>query len=235
MFFFDPTMIVVVPAMLLAMWAQSRVKRAYQNYAQVGTVRGITGAQLARRMLADNGIEDVEVEATPGEMTDHYDPTAKVVRLSEGVYDGNSVAALGIAAHEVGHACQHATHYAPLHLRGLMYPVSAIGSNLGWILLMVGFGLAAFASGPLGIFVAKLGIYLFAAAVAFTLVTLPVEFNASKRAMYALVQGGYLTQDESAGAKAVLNAAALTYVAAAAVAISELLHMLLLFGNMRDE
>ncbi len=232
--FFDPTMIWVLPAMLFAMWAQSRVSSAYGRYSQVQTRHAITGAQLARRLMYDNGIRDVEVELIEGNLTDNYDPTKRVLNLSAGVHDGTSIAALGIAAHEVGHAVQHATAYAPMSLRGFMYPVSALGSNLGWILFIVGLGIGFFTHSAVGILVAKLGVLFFGAAVAFTLVTLPVEFNASKRALHALSQGGYLDEEEMPGARAVLNAAALTYVAAAAMAISQLLRMLFILGGMRD-
>lgn len=233
--FFDPTMIIILPALFFTMWAQYKVKSAYANYSQVGTRRGLTGAQLARRILADNGIENVDINCIPGELTDHYDPMKREVNLSEEVYEGRSVAALGIAAHEVGHAIQHATHYAPLQLRHAMYPMSALGSNLAWILFMGGIFLAILTHAPFGIYVAKFAVYLFGAAVAFTLVTLPVEFNASKRALVCLGRGGYLEDDELSGARAVLNAAALTYVAAAAMALSQLLRMLVILGGMRDE
>jgi len=200
----------------------------------VGTRYGLTGAQLARRIMQDNGIHEVEVNCIEGEMTDHYDPIKRVVNLSQGVYDGRSVAALGIAAHEVGHATQHATHYAPLQLRHFMYPMSALGSNLGWVLFAIGMFLGFFMHSGWGLLVAKLGVYFFGAAVAFTLVTLPVEFDASKRALRALTHGGYFDDEETAGARAVLNAAALTYVAAAAMALSQLFRMLLILGGMRD-
>lgn len=232
--FFDPTMIWIIPALLLTLWAQARVHSAYARFSQVGTRHGLTGAQLARRIMQDSGIHEVEVNCIEGEMTDHYDPTKRVVNLSQGVYDGRSVAALGIAAHEVGHATQHATHYAPLKLRHFIYPVSALGSNLGWVLFFVGLILAFALQSPWGVLLAKLGVYFFGAAVVFTLVTLPVEFDASKRALRALTQGGYLDDEETAGARAVLNAAALTYVAAAAMALSQLLRMLIILGGMRD-
>jgi uncharacterized protein len=234
-FFFDSSVLIVLPALIFTMWAQARVRSAYSRYAQVGTRRGLSGAQVARRIMLENGIDDVEIEAIPGEMTDHYDPIHKVVRLSEGVYNGNSVAALGIASHEIGHVIQHARGYAPLKLRHFMYPVSSLGSKLGMGIFFLGFIACIFAASPATFFIAKLGIYFFGAAVVFTLVTLPVEFNASSRALRALAEGGYLMDDEMGGAKAVLNAAALTYVAAAAMAVLTLVRLMVLLGGVRDD
>ena len=232
----DPTIVLLLPAMLLALWAQFKVKSAYAHYAQVGTRAGLTGAEVAARVLRDSGMSvapgdrgsardrSCALEPIPGEMTDHYDPRSRTLRLSQDVYYGRTVAALGIAAHEVGHAIQHANSYAPLALRSVMYPVSSIGSTLAFPLFFIGL---LFPSGASQLLMTG-GILLFSAAVAFTLITLPVEFNASNRALRALATGGYLAEDELAGARRVLSAAALTYVAAAAMAVLNLVRMLLI-------
>lgn len=218
--------VIALVGMGLTLWAQMKVRSAYAKYSQVGVRSGVTGADIARRMMQVEGIDNVSLEIVPGEMTDHYDPRAKVVRLSQDVYHGQSIAALGIAAHEIGHVIQDARHYAPMRLRGFVYPVSSIGSMLGFPLAIAGI---LFSTPAL----LTLGIWLFAAAVAFTLITLPVEFNASSRALRALNSGGVMTQEELGGARKVLTAAALTYVAAAAVAVMNLLHLLSL-ANSRD-
>jgi len=219
-------LVLMILPMLLALWAQFKVKGAYAKYSQIGSRSGMTGAYVARRIMDTEGINDVDLEPIAGEMTDHYDPIHKVVRLSEGVYNSTSLAALGIAAHEVGHVIQDARGYAPMRLRHAIYPVANIGSKLAWPLIIAGliFGLG-------GGIVLKIGIYLFIASVAFTVITLPVEFNASRRAMLALAQGGTMPADELAGAKKVLDAAALTYVAAAAGAILTLIRLLLIAQN----
>lgn len=230
---FDPTFILLLPALLLALWAQIKVKSAYARYSQVGTRSGLTGSEVAQLILRDAGVSNAgswraagdgagcSIEPIPGELTDHYDPRSRTLRLSEAVYYGRSIAALGIAAHEVGHAIQHARMYAPLMLRSLVYPASSFGSFLAWPLFIIGL----IAASPLLI---KAGILLFTCAVLFTVVTLPVEFNASNRALRALANGGYLAEDELVAARKVLSAAALTYVAAAAMAILQLLRMLVL-------
>ena len=233
-FFFDSTIILILPALALALWAQYKVKSTYAKYAKVGNRAGLTGADVARHILRDAGVETdlgygsrsgnaVSIEAIGGQLTDHYDPRSRTLRLSQGVYNGTSVAALGIAAHEVGHAIQHAKTYAPLALRGIMYPVSSIGSTLAFPLFFIGFFIPG-----LGRMFMLAAIALFTVAVLFTLVTLPVEFNASSRAVKALSHGGYLVEDELAGAKKVLTAAAMTYVAAAAMAIMQLVRMVIL-------
>lgn len=222
-FFFTPYDLLVLPALILAVWAQAKVSSAYRRYAQVGTRSGLTGAQVAQLIMRDAGVpRDVQIEAIPGHLTDHYDPTKRVLRLSEDVYHGNSIAALGIAAHEVGHAIQHARSYVWLNLRGFMYPISRIGSTLAFPLFFIGI---IFAQNS---FLVSLAIWLFSAAVAFTVVTLPVEFDASRRAIQALSAGGYVTPEEQQGVKKVLGAAAMTYVAAAAMAVLELVRMLLI-------
>lgn len=228
MFFWDPTYLIVIPGILLALYAQYRVQSAYGRYSQVPIHNGLTGARVAEEILRRNGLSRVQVERIDGILSDHYDPRTRVLRLSSGVYDGASVASVGVAAHETGHAIQHAQAYAPLAVRSAIVPVTQFGSWLAWPLFFIGF---LFQSGTL----MQLGILIFSAAVAFTLVTLPVEFDASGRAMRVLRAEGLVTADELAGVRAVLNAAALTYVAAAAVAILQLVRMLLLSNLRREE
>lgn len=241
MFYLDWTLIFAIPPMLLALYAQLKVKSTFAKYSEVGTRSGLSGAEVAARILRDSGIavtnnpeaypkgQGVAIEAAPGVLTDHYSPNEQTLRLSEPVYGGRSVAALGVAAHEVGHAIQHANNYAPLSLRSMVYPVTGIGSTLAWPIFFVGLIL-----GNGGILFQQIGVALFSFAVIFTLVTLPVEFNASKRALRALAGGGYLTDDEMYGARKVLNAAALTYVAAAAMAAAQLLRMIIIMMGARD-
>ena len=237
--FFDPTMILLIPAILLTIWAQAQVHSAYGRFSKVVNRRGLTGADVAEAILRDEGIAltndpknygangpAVGLEPVRGHLTDHYDPRARMLRLSEEVYHGTSVAALGIAAHEVGHAIQHARLYAPLTVRNIVYPACNLGTVVAWPLFIAGFIFAM----PM---LLKVGIVLFTLAVFFTVLTLPVEFNARSRAMRALAHGGYLTDDELGGARKVLNAAALTYVAAAAVAIMHLVRMLILANSRR--
>lgn len=222
--FYDATMIVVLPAILLAMYAQAKVQGTFQRYLNVYAANGLTGAQVAHQLLRQKGLDAVRVETVAGNLTDHYDPRSQVVRLSQQVYGGRSLAAIGVAAHETGHAIQHATGYLPLNIRHSLVPVANIGSQLGLPLAL--FGLFFFRSE----FLVQLGIMLFAGAVLFQVVTLPVEFNASSRALLMLEQGGYLSGNEIGGAKKVLNAAALTYVAATLVAVMHLFRLLLLSG-----
>jgi len=229
-FFFDPTYIVVVPAILLALYAQMRVRGAYARYSQVPTARGRTGAEVAGEILRRNGLSSVQVSQIDGVLSDNYDPRTRVLRLSSGVYGGASIASVGVAAHETGHALQHAAHYGPLWLRSTIVPVAQFGSFLAWPLFLIGFIFHTGASWQL----MQLGILFYSVSVAFTLITLPVEFDASGRAMRALASEGLVTRDELAGVRAMLNAAALTYVAAAAAAILELVRLLLL-ANMRRE
>ena len=224
--FYDPTFILVLPALLLALYAQVKVKSTFARYLQERSYVGLTGAQVARQILNANGLHNVSVERVGRELTDHYDPRSETVRLSPQVYDGTSVAAVGVAAHEVGHAVQHARGYVPLGLRTSLFPVAAVGSQMAFPLFMLGF---LFSMDVLML----VGIWFFIAALAFQLITLPVEFNASRRALAALQSGGYLTQAEVPKAKAVLSAAALTYVAAVAVAASQLIRLLFLRGQRR--
>ncbi len=226
---FDPLYIIMIaPALLLSIYAQIKVKSSYAKYSKVPTSRGITGAQAAREILRAQGISDVGIELSRGFLSDHYDPRTKMLRLSENVYAGNSLASVGVAAHEAGHAIQHAHGYMPLKLRSALVPISSLGSNLAWPLLIIGF-----------IFMAKslilAGIIFFSLAVLFQLVTLPVEFNASSRALQALPATGILSDSEVAGARKVLSAAALTYVAAAASAVLQLMYFLLRAGFLRND
>ncbi len=224
MFFIDPLYIIMIlPAFILSLYAQIKVKSAYARYSKIPTMRGITGAEAARIILTSQGIEDVAIEPARGFLTDHYDPSSKVLRLSEGVYRGTSIASVGVAAHESGHAIQHATGYAPLRLRTALVPITMLGSNLAWPLLIIGF---IFMSRSL----IMAGVVFFSLAVLFQLVTLPVEFDASARALKVLPATGILTDTEVRGARKVLSAAAMTYVAAAAAAILQLLYFMLRAG-----
>jgi len=227
MFYWDWTMILLIPGLLLGMWAQFKVKSAYAKYRSIGTQRGVTAEQVARDLLARDGNTGVAIEPVNGELTDHYDPRSNVLRLSQGVYGNASIAAIGIAAHECGHAMQDRHDYAPLKLRSAIVPVVNIGSNLYFPIFLAGF---IFSWEPL----VYIGIACFALTLVFSLVTLPVEFNASKRAVSALSQGGYVTEQELRGVKAVLDAAALTYVAAAISSLLQLLRLLLISRNRRN-
>ena len=229
MFFFDPMYLVfALPALLFGFWAQMRVKSAFNKYSQVRIYNGATGAQIARRMLDMNGLNNVRVEEVGGFLSDHYDPRTRTLRLSPNVYRTNSVAAAGIAAHEAGHALQHAQAYAPLQMRSLMVPTVQIGSWLGPIIFIIGMLLA----GYVGTSVAWLGVILFGATALFTVVTLPVEFDATKRAKAWLTTSGIVMREEMTGVHKVLDAAALTYVAAAAQAVSTLLYYVMLLTGM---
>ncbi len=228
MFFFDPMYLVFAgPPLLLALYAQWKVKRAFNKYARVRTARGITGAQIARALLDSQGLSSVRVERVGGFLSDHYDPRGKVLRLSPQVHDTPSVAAAGVAAHEMGHALQDATGYAPLTLRTAMVPAVRFGSNLGPILFIVGL-LMQFPT------LAWVGLVFFAASVVFALVTLPVEFDASRRAKALLSNQGFVVQGEGEGVNKVLNAAALTYVAGALQAIATLAYYAFILMGRRD-
>lgn len=216
--------ILVLPAMAFALWAQSRVKGTFRRWSTVPSQGRKRGHEVARDILERAGLGDVKVERIPGNLSDHYDPRVRVLRLSETVYESQSIAAIGVAAHEAGHAIQHDNGYVPLAVRNSILPVARFGSTLAWPLFIIGL---IFSWGPL----MDAGIVLFAAAVAFQAVTLPVEFNASSRAVALLEEGGYLGPQELGPARQVLNAAALTYVAATAVAVAQLLRLLLLRGR----
>jgi len=229
MFFLDYTFFILIPPLLFALYAQQKVKSTYRMFSKKLASSRISGAEVARQILSSSGISDVTVEKTPGNLTDHYDPRKKVLRLSEGVYSSSSLAALGIAAHETGHAIQHHREYFPLQLRNTIYPVASLGSSLAFPLFFIGFIFSR--QGPS--ILMDIGILLFAGAVVFSVLTLPVEFNASKRALALLGEGRYLKKDELYGARKVLLAAALTYVAATAMAAIQLLRLILLRGSRR--
>ena len=229
-FYYDPTYLLLLPATILAVYAQAKVQSTFQRYSRLRASSGMTGAQVARALLDKNNLYDVSVEIVPGHLTDHYDPRTKKLRLSPEVYHGTSLAALGVAAHETGHAAQHAQEYIPLNLRNALFPVASFGSNLAFPLFFIGL---LFGRG--GTWLMDLGILLFLFAVLFQVITLPVEFNASKRALGMLESEGYLLRgQEVAGARKVLSAAALTYLAATAMAVLQLFRLLLIRGY-RDE
>jgi uncharacterized protein len=228
MFFFDPVyLILALPGLLLGLWAQARVRGTFNRYSQARTFQNLSGAEIARHLLDSQGLNDVRVEETQGFLSDHYDPRDRVLRLSPDVYRTPSVAAAGVAAHEMGHALQHAGGYAPLQIRSAIVPAVQFGSSLAPILFIIGF-LLGFTS------LAWLGVILFGLAVVFALITLPVEFDASKRAKALLSQQGILMVEEMKGVGKVLDAAALTYVAAAVAAIGQLLYYVFLLGGRRD-
>ena len=228
-FFYDWTYLLLIPALLLSLWAQFRVSSTFNRFSKVRASSGMTATQMAEQLLHAEGVYDVSVERTRGNLTDHYDPKNMVLRLSDSTANSTSVAALGVAAHEAGHVLQHRDGYAPLMLRTAAVPVVNIGSNLSWPLFVAGL---IFSWEPL----LYAGIALFALAVLFALITLPVEFNASKRALAALETNGYLQPgEEMRGAKKVLSAAAMTYVASAFMAIMQLLRLLAIAGVRRDD
>ena len=228
-FFYDWTYILLIPALILSMWAQFRVSSTFSRFSKVRASSGMTATQMAEQLLHAEGVYDVSVERTRGNLTDHYDPKNMVLRLSDSTANSTSVAALGVAAHEAGHVLQHRDGYAPLMLRTAAVPVVNIGSNLSWPLFLVGLIVSW---EPL----VYAGIALFALAVLFALITLPVEFNASKRALAALEANGYLQPgEEMRGAKKVLSAAAMTYVASAFMAIMQLLRLLAIAGSRRRD
>ena len=226
-YYYDPTYLLLIPGLILALYAQFKVSSTYARFKREPSRSGLTGAQIARQILDTNGCGDVRIERVPGSLTDHYDPENGVLRLSEEVYGSRSIAALGVAAHEAGHAIQDATDYGPMRIRATLVPVANIGSSAAIPLFMLGL---IFSWEPL----LKIGILCFSLAVLFYLVTLPVEFNASGRAV-ALLASGYLPDDEVQGVKKVLSAAALTYVAAALQAILQLLRLVLLANSRRRD
>ena len=232
---FDWTYIVLVlPCIILSMWASSSVKNTFARYSKSHSIRRITGAQAAQRVLSHNGVTGVRIERVSGDLTDHYDPRTNVIRLSDSVYDATSVAAIGVAAHEAGHAVQYARHYAPIKLRAAIIPITNIGSKLAMPLILLGVVLSFLGSFSTALI--YLGIAAFALSLVFQIVTLPVEFNASRRAMRAIDDAGILTPEEQRGARKTLTAAAMTYVAATAVSLAQLLRLLILFsGRRRDD
>lgn len=226
--FFDWTYLLIIPPMILAIWAQFRVKSTFNRFSEVASRTGMTGSQAARRILDTNGLVNVRVEPVEGSLSDHYDPKEKVIRLSEPIHQSTSLAALAVAAHEAGHAVQDQVGYTPMRIRASVVPVANLGSTLAFPIFFIGL-IFAHSWGWL----MDLGIILFTGAVLFHVVTLPVEFDASRRAIKVLSGGGYLAPDEVDGARKVLSAAALTYVAAAAVTLMHLLRMLIL-RNSRE-
>jgi Zn-dependent membrane protease YugP len=219
--FYDPTFLMLIPAVLLALWAQFKVKSTFAKFEKVQAGRGLTGAEVAKQLLGDAGLGNVQIEEVQGKLSDHYDPRTRVLRLSPPISRGRSVAALGVAAHEVGHAIQHQKLYSPFQVRQAIVPAANLGSTLAFPLFIFGM---LFSSPKL----MDIGILFFSAAVVFQLVTLPVEFNASSRAMVLLESRGYLVGAEVGQAKKVLSAAALTYVAATAMAVLQLVRLLIL-------
>lgn len=226
---FDWTYLMVLAGAILSMVASAKVNSTFQRYAKVRSMSGMTGAQVARKILDRNGLNNIPVEHVSGNLSDHYDPSAKVLRLSDSTYNSVSVAAIGVAAHECGHAIQHKEGYGPLKLRTAIVPAANIGSRLGVPIILLGL---LFGGG--GSFLVNLGIWVFSLAVLFQIVTLPVEFNASNRALVMLEDYGVLGSDEKRKAKSVLSAAAMTYVAAAASSILQLLRLIILFGGRRN-
>ena len=227
---FDSTyLLLVLPCVILSLWASANVKSTFNRYAQQRSSRGITGAQAAQRVLHAHGVHGVRIEQVGGELTDHYDPKANVIRLSDGVYNSTSTAAIGVACHEAGHAVQYAKNYGPIHLRAAIIPATNIGSRLAMPLILLGLVLSFL--GSASYFFVYLGIACFGLSLVFQLITLPVEFNASRRAMEAISDSGILTQEEQKGARKTLTAAALTYVAATALALAQLLRLISIFGK----
>lgn len=229
LFYYDWTyLIFMLPCLILSLICNASVKSNFSKYSQIQNSRRMTGAQAAQQVLSAHGVTGVRIEPVSGNLTDHFDPRTNVIRLSESVYNAATVAAVGVACHEAGHAVQHAEGYVPNKIRSAIVPVANIGSKLSWIVLIIGMLLPVQFN-----FVITIGIVLFSASVLFTLVTLPVEFNASSRALKTIQSTNMLNESEYAGAKKVLSAAAMTYVAAAATSIAQLLRLLLIFGNRR--
>jgi Zn-dependent membrane protease YugP len=235
LFWGDWTILVLFPAMIFAFWAQAKVNSTFKKYAKVYNRRGLTGAEAARRVLDAAGLYNVRVEHVRGHLTDHYDPRENVIRLSDATYNSTGIAAVGVAAHEAGHACQHARGYIPIKLRAAIIPLTGIGSRLSMPLFLLGmlFAGSRYLGGGVGEALMLAGILCFSFSTLFQLVTLPTEFNASSRAMKALEDGGLLADDELPAAKATLSAAAMTYVAALASSLASLLRLILIFNRRR--
>lgn len=225
--------VLVLPAMLFAMWASARVNSTFEKYKKTRNVRGITGADAARWVLDRNGLRNVRIEHIQGSLTDHYDPSANVVRLSDDVYSSTSTAAIGVACHEVGHAIQHATNYAPVKIRTAIVPITNIGAKLSVPLIIIGLLLSSM--GEVFVMIAYIGCALFGLVTVFQLVTLPTEFNASSRALKTIEETNLLQGEELRQAKKVLSAAAMTYVAALAVSLAQLLRFLIIVGGRRND
>ena len=232
--YFDWTYVVLVlPCVIFSLIASSSVNRTFKKYSQQFSRRGITGAQAAERVLRANGVSGVQITRVAGNLTDHFDPTSNVIRLSDSVYSSTSTAAIGVACHEAGHAVQYATNYGPIKLRAAIIPATNTGSKLAMPLILIGLLLSAFETVSYGF--VYLGIACFGLSLLFQLITLPVEFNASRRAIRAIEDGELLTEDEQRGARKTLTAAAMTYVAATAVALAQLLRLVLVFGRRRND
>ena len=229
---FDWTyLVIVLPCILLSMWASSSVNSTFKRYSNVLSSRRLTGAEAAQRVLSANGVTGVRIEQVSGNLTDHYDPRTNVIRLSSSVHSSTSVAAIGVACHEAGHAVQYAENYGPIKLRAAIIPITNIGSKLAMPLILLGILLSFL--GNFSYAIVDIGIACFSLSLLFQLVTLPVEFNASRRAMQAIESANILTQEEQRGAKKTLKAAAMTYVAATVVALAQLVRLILLFGGRR--
>lgn len=230
MFYYDSTYILVILGAVICMIASSGVNSTFKKYSAVRSMSGLTGKEAAEKILRHNGIFDVAVEHVPGNLTDHYDPRHKILRLSDATYNSTSVAAIGVAAHECGHALQHAENYSPLTIRGALVPIANFGSQLAWPLIIIGI----FLNGNTGMMIINAGIICFSAAVLFQLITLPVEFNASRRAVVQIGETGMLGDDELSHTKKVLKAAAMTYVASAVAGILQLLRLILIAKRNDD-
>lgn len=226
-FYYDATIIFLIPTILLTLYAQNKVRSAYERYLRVPTRNGYTGAQTARAILDNNGLQNVQIQLVPGTLTDHYNPRTRILRLSNQVYYGTTVASNAIAAHEVGHAIQHSRNYIPLVVRNKIVPVVSIASNLSWFFIIAGLFISSMQN------LLTVGIVMFSMAVLFQIITLPVEFDASRRALVELENEEILYREEIRGGKAVLDAAALTYVAAAASAVSQLLRLIFIQNSRR--
>ena len=234
MYYYDPSVILLIPAIIFALYAQSRVNSAFNRYSKVRNMRGLTGAQAARRMLDYNGLQDVQINQIGGSLTDNYDPRRRVLNLSQSVYGVASVAAVSVACHEAGHALQHANGYAPLKLRNTIVPAVNFASRLTWPMILLGIVLlnvGSYETSLFGNLLFNIGVIGFAAVVAFHAVTLPVEFDASNRAIRKMEELGLVAEEEIPGSKKVLRAAALTYVAALATAVANLLRILAIRGR----
>lgn len=229
---FDWTyLVIVLPCIILSLWASSSVNSTFKKYSKVHSYRRITGAEAAQRVLSASGVRNVRIERVSGNLTDHYDPKSNVIRLSDDVYASTSVAAIGVACHEAGHAVQYAEHYGPIKLRAAIIPITNLGSKLAMPLILIGILLSFL--GNFSYTIVYLGIACFGLSLVFQLVTLPVEFNASRRAMGAIEAGNILSEEEQRGAGKTLRAAAMTYVAATAVSLAQLLRLIVLFGGRR--
>ena len=227
---FDWTyLVLVLPCILLSLWASANVNNTFNKFSKQKSFRGLTGAEAAQRVLSANGVHGVRIERISGNLTDHFDPKSNIIRLSDNVYSNTSTAAIGVACHVAGHAVQYATNYGPIKLRAAIIPITNIGSKLAMPLILIGILLTAF--GSVSYYIVYLGIACFGLSLVFQLVTLPVEFNASRRAISTIESAGLLTEDEQKGAKKTLKAASMTYVAATAVSLAQLLRLITLYGG----